>query len=329
MDVVLYSGNNSTQSITSLAFGPDFVWSKCRNVGRSHRLNDAVRGSTKELYSDATSSEFSDGSIVAFTSNGFNLDNATGSTYNTSGETYVSWCWDAGTSTVSNTQGSITSQVRANATAGFSVVTYTGSGTTSTIGHGLGVAPSMIITKNRSSGSFNWGVYHAAAGNSVYGKLNLTDAFSSLPIWQNTTPSSTVFYVGNYNAANQGSDNYVAYCFSPVVGYSNFGSYTGNGSSDGPFVYTGFKVKWLMIKRTDSTSNWFMIDAARSPYNEVNDLLYAEQSLAETTDDGNNGVDFLSNGFKLRKGVGGTNVNGATLIYAAFAEAPFNYSRAR
>jgi len=333
-DTILYSGNNSTQSITSLAFNPDMVWSKCRNVGRSHRLSDAIRGSNVDLYTDTTASDnfYGSGSITAFTANGFNLDNSASSQYNTSGETYVSWCWDAGTSTVSNTQGSITSQVRANVSAGFSVVTWTGTGANATIGHGglLNLGNGMIIVKNRTSSATNWRVYHSALGSTKTIFLSLTNApDTSIAYWNNTSPTSTVFSVGYDDGINGSGNAMVAYCFAPVVGYSSFGSYTGNGSTDGPFVYTGFKVKWLMIKRTDSTSNWFMIDASRSPYNEVNDLLYAEQSLAETVDDTNNGVDFLSNGFKLRKGVGGTNISAATLIYAAFAESPFNYSRAR
>jgi hypothetical protein len=189
----------------------------------------------------------------------------------------------------------------------------------------------MIITKNRSSGSYNWGVYHASAGNSVYGKLNLTDAFSSLAIWQNTTPSSTVFYVGNFNAANQASDNYVAYCFAPVSGYSSFGSYTGNGSSDGPFVYTGFRPKWVMVKCTQDIAGdveqWVIKDTTRSTYNEALDNLYANLSNGED-DAAGSAIDILSNGFKLRGTYGGIN-DSATYIYIAFAESPFSYSRAR
>jgi hypothetical protein len=206
------------------------------------------------------------------------------------------------------------------------VVTYTGSGANSTIGHGLGVPPQFIITKNRSSSAFNWGVYHASAGNTVYGKLNLTDAFSSLPIWQDTTPTSTVFYVGNYNAANQGSDNYVAYCFAPVAGYSSFGSYTGNGSTDGPFVYTGFRPRWVMIKNASSSVNWVIQDTARSAKNIATEYLLADNSAAE----GNSDImDITSNGFKQRNTFSSNNTSGNTYIYAAFAEHPFQYARAR
>jgi hypothetical protein len=339
-DVVKYDGNNSTQSITSLAFEPDFVWSKCRNVGRSHRLNDAVRGSTKELYSDATSSEFSDGSIVAFTSNGFNLDNATGSTYNTSGETYVSWCWDAGTSTVSNTQGSITggAQVRANPTAGFSVVTYTGNGTSgATVGHGLNVAPSMLIVKKRSSAG-SWEVYLKDLGPSYYLELERTNAkggpYSGL--WNDTAPTSAVFSIGNDGGVNTNGSTYVCYAFAPVVGFSSFGSYTGNGSSDGPFVYTGHRSRFLMVKRTDTSGDWYIVDTARSTSgggNVIDQKLYPNLYVAENGGSGEttstNNFDILSNGFKCRTTNGNTNASGGTYVWAAFAEAPFNYSRAR
>jgi len=327
MDVVLYTGNNSTQSITSLAFNPDFVWSKCRNVGRSHRLSDAVRGSTKDLYSDVTYAESSDGSITAFTATGFNLDNSTGSQYNTSGETYVSWCWDAGTSTVSNPDGSITSQVRANATAGFSVVTYTAGATNATVGHGLGVAPGLIIAKSRTN-AVDWVVYHSSLGKDGYLHLNLTNAFASNSnYWGITGPNSTTFGLATSGFSNN-SGNMVAYCFSPVVGYSNFGSYTGNGSTDGPFVYTGLRPRFLIYKRTDAadTFGWIMIDSARDTYNVAFRYLGANVSTAEGT---STVVDFLSNGFKLRLAGADGNVSGGTYIYAAFAESPFNYSRAR
>jgi hypothetical protein len=190
------------------------------------------------------------------------------------------------------------------------------------------VAPQLIITKSRSS-SFNWGVYHASAGNSVYGKLNLTDAFSALAIWQNTTPTSSVFYVGNYNAANQQSDNYVAYCFAPVVGYSSFGSYTGNGSADGPFVYTGFRPRWVLCKLSSAAgADWLLFDTARSIYNVCNENLRPNTSSAEDASQAR--IDVLSNGFKVRAASGvEPNQSGATYIYAAFAESPFNYARAR
>jgi hypothetical protein len=320
MDVKLYTGNGGTQTVSGLAFEPDFVWLKGRSVGYSHQLYDQVRGAGKLLGSNSTSAEATvTDNLTAFTSTGFTLGNDAGT--NQSSATYVGWAWDAGTTTVSNTQGSITSQVRANPSAGFSVVTHTSTGAAGTVGHGLGVQPLVVLTKVRSTTS-NW-EWRTTVIDGSHDLLLLNTTGAKIDSGA-ASPTSTVFT----DVWNNG-ETAVTYCFAPVAGYSSFGSYTGNGSDNGPFVYTGFKVKWLMIKRTDSTSNWYMIDAARSPYNEVNDLLYAEQSLAETADDGNNGVDFLSNGFKLRKGVGGTNVNGATLIYAAFAENPFQYARAR
>jgi hypothetical protein len=344
-DVLAWSGSGGARSFTSFGFSPDLVWGKQRNGANSHQIYDIVRGAgnNKDLASDLTAAEGSAttsasayGYLSSFDSAGFSVANGTDGTYgagywNMSGRTYVAWCWDAGSSTVTNTQGSITSSVRANATAGFSVVTYTGSGANSTIGHGLGVAPQLIITKSRSS-SFNWGVYHASAGNSVYGKLNLTDAFSALAIWQNTTPTSSVFYVGNYNAANQQSDNYVAYCFAPVVGYSSMGSYVGNGSSDGVFVYTGMRPRWIMTKPSSSEGAWLIHDTSRDPYNVSNLELQANASSAEYNTSGagaGDRYDILSNGFKHRTGNAGANGSGTTYIYAAFAESPFNYARAR
>ena len=332
-DVVLYTGTGAALTPTSsLGFNPDWIWIKSRSAATDHALYDVVRGAQARLESNTTDAEVTtDGGVTAFNSAGFTL--GTLAQVNTSSATYAAWCWDAGTSTVSNTAGSITSQVRANVSAGFSIVTYTGNSVQgATVGHGLGVVPSMVIYKGRV-GSLDWLVYHASLGATQGIYLNQTlGATTSANFFNNTAPNSSTLYLNSSPPAGQTNETgytYVAYCFAPVVGYSSFGSYTGNGSDNGPFVYTGFKVKWLMIKRTDSTSNWYMIDAARSPYNEVNDLLYAEQSLAETADDANNGVDFLSNGFKLRKGVGGTNINGSTLIYAAFAENPFQYARAR
>ena len=328
-DTILYSGNNSTQSITSLAFNPDMVWSKCRNVGRSHRLSDAIRGSNVDLYTDTTASDnfYGTGSITAFTANGFNLDNSASSQYNTSGETYVSWCWDAGTSTVSNTQGSITSQVRANPTAGFSVVTYTGNNTAgATVGHGLGVAPALIINKQRS-GTNNWWTYHASLGATKYLVLDLANAAGTAnTVWNDTAPTSTVFSIGVTGVTNTNSATYVSYCFAPVSGYSNFGSYVGNGSADGVFVFTGMRPRWILIKRSDSTNDWLLTDSARLGYNIRNELIWANLASAEYQIEH---LDILSNGFKIRTTNAGWNASGGTYIYAAFAENPFQYARAR
>ena len=326
MDVALYTGNGGTQTISGLAFEPDFVWLKGRSVAYSHQLYDQVRGAGKLLNSNSTNAESTaTDNLTAFTSAGFTLGNDAGT--NQSSATYVAWAWDAGTSTVSNGSGSITSQVRANVSAGFSVVTYTGTGANATVGHGLGVAPGFIIIKNRSSAT-NWRVYHSALGNTkaIFLSTQGTSDTSSV-YWNNTSPTSTVFSIGSDDGVNGNGNGIVSYCFAPVAGYSSFGSYVGNGSSDGPMVWTGFRVRWLLWKRSDSGANsWVVIDAARNTYNVVNNELYANLSIAE-------GVftwaDFLSNGFKLRSADSAGNSSGATYIYAAFAESPFQYARAR
>jgi hypothetical protein len=266
--------------------------------------------------------------LTAFNSGGFTV--GTNTTYNNLAATYVGWQWNAGGSTVTNTSGTISAQVRANATAGFSVVTYTGNGTSgATVGHGLGVAPAMMIIKLRNS-TENWPVYHknqnaSPANGCTY--LSLTNAYAAFTgIFNNTVPTSSVFTLGNNAQTNGNTNTYVAYCFAAVAGYSAFGSYTGNGSADGPFTYLGFRPRFIMFKRTDSTGSWFMEDSSRGTYNVMGPELYAESSAAEAT---SNRLDFLSNGFKMRAANAGDNANGGTYIYMAFAENPFKLSLAR
>jgi hypothetical protein len=337
MDVALWTGNNSSpRSITGLEFNPDFVWIKERSAGSYyHRLFDAVRGTSNSLYLPGTEAEntYSSGyaNVSSFDSSGFTLTNTNGG--NNSGVTYVGWAWDAGTSTVSNTQGSITggSQVRANPSSGFSVVTYTGNGVNgATVGHGLGVAPEMIIVKQRGSTITDqgWRVYHKSLGNTQYLKLNATDPAYTYGDWNNTTPTSSVFTIGTPGVAtvNGNGATYVAYAWAPLVGYSSFGSYTGNGSTDGPFVFTGHRSRWILIKRTDAADDWNIFDTARSTYNVMGHDLLANRSDAEYT---GTYIDCLSNGFKIRETNSSRNASGGTYIYAAFAEAPFQYARAR
>ena len=328
MDVKLYTGNGGTQSITGLNFNPDFVWLKSRSSGSySHNLYDAVRGATKILYSDSTSSENTDANgLTAFNSDGFSLGSTAAT--NASSTTYVGWAWDAGTSTVTNTAGSITSQVRANASAGFSVVTYTGNGSNATVGHGLGIAPSMTIVKVRNRSGDNWLVYHKSLSTPAtdYLLLSATSASGTLSGYWNGGPTSSVIGLGNYSAINNNGDSYVAYSFAPVSGYSSFGTYVGTGSGEGSFVYTGFKPKWVMCKRSDSTGNWVLVDGVRTPYNVINTNLYPNASNAE---DNGFQIDSLSNGFKVRSSGTDGNASGGTYIFAAFAESPFQYSRAR
>jgi hypothetical protein len=325
-----YTGNGSTQTNinSGLGFSPDFVWYKQRNGSYGHDLYDIVRGTGNILNTNNTLAEYSDANrLTAFNSDGFSLGSSAAA--NGSGSTYVAWTWDAGSSTVTNTEGSITSQVRANASAGFSVVTYTGNGSSgATIGHGLGVKPALIITKNRDA-SDNWVVQHTSQGAGKAGYLNTADAFFTSSFWNSTEPTSSVFSVGNQSNVNGSGVKLVAYCFAPVAGYSSFGSYTGNGSADGPFVFTGMRPRWIMIKTTANISgNWYILDTARDSVNVMPLDLYANAAGAESTITTNQ-LDALSNGFKLRGTGGGMNGSGHTLIYAAFAESPFQYARAR
>jgi hypothetical protein len=307
------------------------VWIKGRSSGDAPRLYDVIRGTTKALYSNITASEGTYQSdyenFTAFNSDGFSLGAATiDNGINKNATTYAAWCWDAGSSTVTNTQGSISSQVRANASAGFSVVgwNYPIGSPVSTIGHGLGVKPAFIIIKTRDNSS-NWIIYHTSTGATKCFRFTTGAASTETDPFNNTEPTSSVFTIGA--GSWWGGGNMIAYCFAPVVGYSSFGSYTGNGSTDGPFVYTnGMRPRWLMIKCSSAGStSWQIVDAARPGYNVIDLRLRADTSESESSlTNSFNNVDFLSNGFKIRGSAGSdTNTNGATYIYAAFAESPF------
>jgi hypothetical protein len=341
-DTVLYTGTGSTQTISSLQFNPDFLWIKNRDTaGYNHHLTDVVRGVTQRLRSNTTGAELTTtDQVTGYTSTGFTLgaDSAGPGDLecNQSSKTYVAWAWDAGSSTdTNNTAGSITSQVRANTSAGFSVLTYSGANG-GTVGHGLGVAPSLVIVKCRSNAD-GWVTYHKDLGPTNTLQLQSTNAVqtSDTTAFNSTAPSSTLVTLGNSGRTCESGRTYVAYCFAPVVGYSSFGSYTGNGSSDGPFVYTGFRPRWVMIKHYSGTISdqvnalWMIVDSARNTYNVVNLRLHANSS-AQETNLGETIMDFTSNGFKLRWTPSDVaNANGGNYIYAAFAEAPFNYARAR
>lgn len=329
-DVITHIGNGaSNRSITGYSFDPDFVWVKDRTGANSHVLINNVVGGAKQLFSNLTNAEQTNTDVTnGFTTGGFIVgSNATGTgATNLNGNAYVDWAWKANGSGSSNTAGSITSTVSANPTAGFSVVTYTSNGVSgATVGHGLGVAPSMIIVKERSTAR-PWPIYHASIGATKY--LNLADTAASATdstIWNNTAPSSSVFTIGNNTWTNDGSGTYVAYCFSEVAGYSKFGSYTGNGSTDGTFVALPFKPKFIMVKCTNDISHWTIVDRASNPYNVAVNSLYADTSAAENATIMD--IDFLSNGFKLRGVLANEcNVNGYTYIYAAFAETPTKYA---
>ena len=331
-DATLYTGTNSSLSVTNGgSFQPDFVWTKVRSTTGQNVLNDSIRGVDKTLYSALTNAEQTNTAgtgITAFNSNGYTLGtqiSGTGDT-NYNGSTYVGWQWKAGGAAVTNTAGSITSQVSANPTAGFSIVTWTGTGSTATIGHGLGVAPKMIIWMHRTNaGAYNHITYHASLPSAAYVVyLNLSNAQSSdNNAFNSTAPTSSVFTVGGYNS----SDTMVAYCFAEVAGYSAFGSYTGNGSTDGSFVYLGFKPRFVMIKRSNTTGDWIIYDSARSTYNGITSEIYPNLNNAE--DNSSVDLDFVSNGIKLRNSGSGVNASGDTYIYMAFAEAPLKYATAR
>jgi hypothetical protein len=330
-NTVLYTGTGSSLGVTGVGFQPDLVWIKCRSNARNHKLTDAVRGVTKAWSSnDAANGESTDANgLTAFNSDGFTV--GTDAIYNTSTNTYVAWNWKANGAGSSNTSGTISSTVSVNTTSSCSIVKYAGNGSSgATVGHGLGVVPNMIIVKRldiNGAASPNSIVYHVSIGNTKGLVLDTTNAAQTLTgFWNDTTPSSTVFTVGNDANTNRNTNNYIAYCFAPVAGYSAFGSYTGNGSTDGPFVYLGFRPEYVMVKRTDTTGAWVIWDSARDTYNVAEKGLLANSSVVEDT---TNYIDFLSNGFKLRNTFGSQNGSGATYIYMAFAEFPFKYSLAR
>jgi hypothetical protein len=328
MNIALYTGTGSSQSITGLGFQPDWTWIKERNAAADHGLYDAVRGVQLQLESNTTTAETTETTgLTAFGSDGFTVGAL--AQLNTSADTYVAWNWKANGAGVSNTDGTITSTVSASTTAGFSIVTYTGTGADATVGHGLGVAPSMVIVKIRSAGGNDWQVYHSALGQNKILQLNLTTSVDTVTnYWYNGT-TSTVFGVnGSYSGINSNGATYVAYCFAPVAGYSAFGSYTGNGSGDGPFIYTGFRPRFFMTKCTSSTGDWHMTDTARYPTNSSTSMGYLDANTSAA--EGNfNIYDGLSNGFKIRDNGSVVNGSGATYIYMAFCESPFKFSNAR
>jgi hypothetical protein len=327
-NTVLYTGDGTgSRDIGGLLFAPDFTWIKNRTSAINHGLFDTVRGAGERLSSNLTNAETTrSDNLTLFNSDGFRVNS--GSVTNQSGSTYASWNWKAGGTAVSNTDGSITSSVSANTEAGFSVVSWTGTGSNATVGHGLSSAPEMIINKNRIDNA-GWGVYHSSLGATKYIWLQESNAAATYSnAWNDTSPTSSVFTVGSDGQWNGSGDGMISYCFHSVEGYSKAGSYTGNRNADGPFVYTGFRPAWVLIKRTDSTTDWYLYDAKRNAYNLVDGILQPNEADAEATSS-NNSMDFTSNGFKLR-GSGAT-INGtdANHIYLAFAENPFKYANAR
>ena len=331
----LYSGTGSTASVTNGGnsdLQPDWVWIKARNATRDHRLLDSTRGVQKELVSNNDAVEYTESTgLTAFQSDGFQHGGANG--YGASGENYVAWQWKAngGTTTTNDASstgvGGLDSVYQANTTAGFSIVTYTGSGSNTTVAHGLGNVPEVIIFKKRTDDTEDWLVYHHTQGNASAGKLNTNAAWEtgSSSLFDSTTPTSSVFSIKTNSKVNDSSDTYVAYCFSEVQGYSKFGNYTGNGNADGAFVYLGFKPALIIVRATD-TDNWRMYDHKRADGHNVIDVrIIADTNAAESQDD--NECDFLSNGVKWRSSSGGVNSDGQAYTYMAWAEHPFVSSK--
>ena len=328
---LLYTGNGgASRALTNTGnsdLQPDWLWIKKRNADRSHTLTDSSRGLTKYNEADDAGAEGTfTNKVLSVQSDGFTVgDN---SSVNANNDTYVAWQWKAnGGTTSSNTDGSITSTVQANTTAGFSIVTYTGNGTAgATFGHGLGVVPSWILVKGRDDVR-NWAVYHhknTDAPETEILNLNNTNAtVDNANRWNDTAPTSTLITIKQSGEVNVSGEKYIAYCFAEKEGYSKFGIYKGNGNADGSFIYLGFKPSWVMIKRTDSTSSWHMWDNKREDYdgNPNDSALRADADGAEndTTD---YSIDFLSNGFKLRNASDLDNASSGKFIYMAFAEQP-------
>ena len=326
----LHTGNGSTQNITGLDFAPNWVWIKGRNQARNHTIFDSVRGVQKQIHSNKTSAESTqDNALSSFNSDGFSLGDNTGVNENTT--TYASWNWKAETSFTNDASstsiGSIDSAGSVNTTAGFSITSYTGTGSAGTIAHGLGATPAMIIFKNLSRAT-NWLVYHKDIAATKFLYLNATDqAGTDSGHFNDTEPTSSVFSVGNANGTNYDSEAHIAYCFAEKKGYSHFGTYLGNNLADGSFVYLGFKPAFLIIKITDTqTDGWIMQDNKRDTSNAATSTRFrANTSAAEFTSA--NEIDFLSNGFKCRGDDGEFNGNGVKYVYMAFAENPFVTSK--
>ena len=320
----LYTGNNTAgRSITGVGFQPDLVWNKNRTGIGNHHLYDSVNGTQKFVRTNLTAAQGTNGGtdgLTAFGTDGYTIGDNSGINYN--GRTYVSWNFKANGAGSSNTDGSISSTVSANTTSRFSIVKFTGTGSAGTVGHGLGATPAMVMVKNASVEQ-SWRVWNKNLNSNQNIILN-TDAAATVNTGQfnsSATFNSNVFSVGGENGTNGSGETMIAYCFSDVQGYSKFGSYTGNGSTNGTFIYTGFKPSFVMFKNTSSALFWQIHDSARDPFNEVQKRLAPNSSDAEGS--GSVPIDFLSNGIKLRTTATTWNESGSNFIYMAFAENPF------
>jgi hypothetical protein len=321
----LYTGNYSTNAVTGVGHAPDLVWLKTRTTaGENHYLFDVIRGVTKYLHSDTSAAQGTNAAtLTTFGSDGFTV--GANNSVNKSGEPLVSWNWKAGTAVSGATTGTGTAKTytgSVNTTSGFSIVSYTGNGTAGhEIPHNLGVAPTCIILKRYDGGTTRWFVYFAFNGNTAWLELNTNDTiWNSRTEWNSTTPTSSVFSVGNQSDINADGSTYLAYCFVDIQGFSKFGSYVGNGNANGAFAYTGFKPAFIMLKNNSSIRNWEIYDSKRIGYNVANYRLPPNTAGAEET---NVNIDILSNGFKARSTDGDINENAKTYSYMAFAETPF------
>jgi hypothetical protein len=315
----LYVANQSQRNITGFNFNPDWVWIHNRTQSVNSLLFDKVRGATKQIHTNTTGAENTDAQALnAFITNGFSLGTGWGN--QSTNDNYVSWNWSAGNSSgSSNTDGSITSTVSVNNTSKMSIVKYTGNGSDQTVGHGLGVVPSMIIVKCISA-THDWVVYHQGMGNAKAIAFNNYNNEYSATAWQSYTPTNQVFYIkGGANSVSQSGD-FIAYCFADVIGYQKCGTYIGNGNADGTFVYTGFKPAMMFFKRTTgAVANWQMWDNKRDPDNPVENAYHIDSNDADGSPDQD--IDFLSNGFKIKSNQGHLNASGVKFIYYAVAEA--------
>tara|TARA_Y100001937_G_scaffold55211_1_gene76096 strand:- start:38 stop:1081 length:1044 start_codon:yes stop_codon:yes gene_type:complete len=320
----LYAGNSTARSITfdgSKNMQPDWVWIKERDDAINHYGYDSVRGTDKRLQQNINNAEDTTDTtwFRSFDTNGFTI--GTEDNINDTGDNYVAWCWKAGGSASSNSDGSTTSSVSANTTAGFSIVSWTGTGSATTVGHGLGAVPKWIIVKNRDTAR-NWNVYYGDETD----YLQLNDSGATIDNdnkWNDTAPTSSVFTVNTSSDTNKSGDAMIAYCFTNIKGYSKLGSYTANGNANGTFIYTGFRPAYVMIKRTDSAQQWGIVDSKRDVDNPAQFHLFAESSQAEGGASSYNNFDLLSNGIKMRSNDQWTNASGGTYVYMAFAESPF------
>ena len=319
-----YEGNGSnSHAITGVGFKPDFVWIKSEDQNSyDHMLFDKVRGDVAGPYdirSNLTNVQSTDSSgLVSFDTDGFTLNNGG---YVNHASTFNSWNWKGSNATaVSNSDGSITSSVNANTAAGFSIVKYTGAGSDATVGHGLGAVPTMIMIKSITTTAHDWVVYHQGMGNAKAIALNLSNVEYGATAWQSTTPTNQVFYIKGGANSVSGSMDFIAYCWTDIKGYSKMGSYTGNGNTDGTFVYTGFKPAFVNFKRTTgAVANWQLWDNKRDIDNPVERAMHPDTNSLSSNDQD---IDFLSNGFKIRSNQGHLNANNVNFIYQAFAEEP-------